>query len=362
MSTSLIQLVNISIVEGNKIWFHPFDFEVKKGEVAAIHCERDLGKRLLKLLIGEESSATGKIRYFGLEHPKNWNEYNRKIGVVIHEEGYYERLSPFEYLQFFRNLYEVDTDVGEYLRKANLLSVKNRKIKLLDASAKRRLSFVKAMIHQPELLIFEEPDQNIDLESKITLRRLITELAEEGIASLVLTSNMESAIILTNQVYRLNEDGMKKIEVLDQSEEITSTTRLQAQVAEQAVNESTTAEKSEAQSFQVQLERIPAKVEEKVILFDPTEIDYIESNDGTVHLHVKGESFPCTITLNQLSGRLQPFGFFRCHRSYIVNLQKVREVMTWTRNSYSLILDDRNKSNIPLSKGKLNDLKEVLGM
>ncbi|MDR0435024.1 MAG: LytTR family transcriptional regulator DNA-binding domain-containing protein [Gracilibacteraceae bacterium] len=37
---------------------------------------------------------------------------------------------------------------------------------------------------------------------------------------------------------------------------------------------------------------------------------------------------------------MKPYGFFRCHRSYIVNLQKVREIITWTRNSYGLILDD----------------------
>ena len=48
-----------------------------------------------------------------------------------------------------------------------------------------------------------------------------------------------------------------------------------------------------------------------------------------------------------------PFGFFRCHRSYIVNLQKVREVITWTRNSYSLILENKEKTSIPLSKAKM---------
>ena len=66
--------------------------------------------------------------------------------------------------------------------------------------------------------------------------------------------------------------------------------------------------------------------------------------------------------MNELEERLLPYGFFRCHRSYIVNLQKVREVITWTRNSYSLVLDDRAKSNIPLSKGKMAELKEMIGL
>jgi len=62
-------------------------------------------------------------------------------------------------------------------------------------------------------------------------------------------------------------------------------------------------------------------------------------------------------TLSHLEERLQHYGFFRCHRSYIENLQKVREVITWTRNSYSLVLDDQAKSSILLSKTKMAKLK-----
>jgi ABC-2 type transport system ATP-binding protein len=59
---------------------------------------------------------------------------------------------------------------------------------------------------------------------------------------------------------------------------------------------------------------------------------------------------------------LRSYGFFRCHRSYIVNLQKVREVVTFTRNSYSLVLDDARKSSVPLSKTKMAELKEMMGI
>lgn len=76
----------------------------------------------------------------------------------------------------------------------------------------------------------------------------------------------------------------------------------------------------------------------------------------------KGEAFPTTFTLQELEERLIYYGFFRCHRSYIVNLQKVREVITWTRNSFNLILDDDPKSSIPLSKAKMSQLKEMLGL
>lgn len=112
----------------------------------------------------------------------------------------------------------------------------------------------------------------------------------------------------------------------------------------------------------VRFEKIPAKVGDKLILFDPTEIDYIESHEGVANLHVLQGIYACSMSLSDLEGRLKGFGFYRCHRSYLVNLQKVREVITWTRNSYSLILDDHSKSSIPLSKGKYDELKKIIGI
>ncbi|OUZ40999.1 hypothetical protein CBM15_03495 [Solibacillus kalamii] len=53
---------------------------------------------------------------------------------------------------------------------------------------------------------------------------------------------------------------------------------------------------------------------------------------------------------------------FHYHRSSIVNLQKVREIITWTRNSYSLSLQSTNKSEGPLSRTKLSELKETVGI
>ncbi|MFD1019516.1 LytTR family transcriptional regulator DNA-binding domain-containing protein [Thalassobacillus hwangdonensis] len=351
MSQNLIlQIEEVSKVEGDKVWFHPFNFRLNQSQVAAIQCDHVVGKVLFQILTGQEA-GTGRIAYFdeGQSLPSGWKQYAHRIGLVFHEEEVYERLTPNEYLKFYQRLYDKKADIDELLHKVNLSGKKSQRIKKLNFSERKRLSFAKALINKPELMILEEPDQNIDLESKVILRRLINEHKAEGGAALIITSNMESAVIITNEVYRLNEDGLKKMDVQEPDEE-------------EDDDEVENGRQDTEASIQVHLERIPAKVKEKIILFDPTEIEYVESVDGTVQLHVKGGAFPCTITLQQLSERLEPFGFFRCHRSYIVNLQKVREVMTWTRNSYSLILDDHHKSNIPLSKGRLQDLKDVLRM
>ena len=197
-----------------------------------------------------------------------------------------------------------------------------------------------------------------------------------------MTNNFESAISMTNTVYRLNDEGLKKIDVVDEENVALNSILIEGQTIDshpiidtELSSEETASPTSEEVEDEIvqtvdedtaihrplRFEKIPAKVNEKIILFDPTEIVFVESNEGISHLHVDGEVFPCSITLNELSERLHPFGFFRCHRSYIVNLQKVREVITWTRNSYSLILEDSEKSSVPLSKGKLNELKNIIG-
>jgi ABC-2 type transport system ATP-binding protein len=70
---------------------------------------------------------------------------------------------------------------------------------------------------------------------------------------------------------------------------------------------------------------------------------------------------PTQFTLTELEDRLVPSGFFRAHRAYLVNLQHVKEVIPYTRNSFTLVLDDPAESEIPLSKASARALRELLG-
>ena len=208
----------------------------------------------------------------------------------------------------------------------------------------------RLIFQNPLVFVFEEPDQNVDIETKRIFLKLVRDLQKGSKGVLILTGNMESAITLADQVYRLDENGLHAIEV--KAEEI-------GQEAESFYEKQLP---DQEQIQPIKFGKIPTKVNEKMVLFDPLEIDYIESLAGQSNIHIGGEPFQGLFTLTELEARLQPYGFFRCHRSYIVNLQKVREVITWTRNSYSLVLEDKAKSEIPLSKTKMAELKDMLGL
>ena len=105
------------------------------------------------------------------------------------------------------------------------------------------------------------------------------------------------------------------------------------------------------------MEKIPAKAGETLLLFNPSDIDFAESASGRTALSVRGEEYACALTLEELSVRLERYVFFRCHRSYLVNMQKVQEVVRWTRNSYALRLENGPESGVPLSKGRIDAMR-----
>lgn len=106
---------------------------------------------------------------------------------------------------------------------------------------------------------------------------------------------------------------------------------------------------------------IPAKQEGKVDLVDPTDILYVMAQDDRAFLQTAEDLLPTQFTLAELEKRLSRSGFFRAHRSYLVNLQHVKEVIPFTRNSFSLRINNAEGTLIPLSRSAAAELREILG-
>ncbi|RCX22530.1 LytTR family transcriptional regulator [Fontibacillus phaseoli] len=218
-----------------------------------------------------------------------------------------------------------------------------RKVKIKDLSSSKRMYVTLLRVffaHQPTLVL-EEPYFYLEEEDRCHIKRILDDLSKEK-QILILTSNLEDAMISCDAIYRLNELGFHPLDIRDSEED--------------------KQEMQEQDRANITLQKIYTKRNDKVILFDPPEVDYIESIDGSILVHVGGENYVCALTLTELEQRLLNFGFFRCHRSYIVNLQKVREIITWTKNSYSLRLNTGKDAVVPLSRSKLQELKVLLNL
>lgn len=332
----------VEVHKKNTLVFPAFNLRIEAGETIAIHTTTDAIQTILQLLEGRATASRGTITLEG-QKPSSTLPYKHNIGLSFIEEGIYERLSVIDNLRFFHQWYLSSRTIEEVMQRLHLTKISHKKGKKLTYSERRRIQVARVLLLNPSLFVFQELDQNVDIETKAIFIHLLEELKKEEKGVLVLASNLESAITLTDQVYRLDQYGLTTIDTKEEEEE--------------AVEESND---SASVSTEIPFEKIPTKVDKKIILFHPEDIDFIESASGSVYLSVNKEQFQAVFTLSELEERLQPYGFFRCHRSFLVNLQKVVEVITWTRNSYSLKLDDG--SEIPLSKSKLLTLKQLLGI
>jgi len=218
-----------------------------------------------------------------------------------------------------------------------------RKVKIKDLGSSKRMYVTLLRVffaHQPTIVL-EEPYFYLEEQDRRHFKLILDDLSKEK-QILILTSNLEDAIISCDVIYRLNEIGFHQLDIRDTEED-----KMEVQEQDRA---------------NITLQKIHTKRNDKVILFNPPEIDFIESVDGSILVHVGGENFDSALTLTELEQRLLSFGFFRCHRSYIVNLQKVREIITWTKNSYSLRLNTGKDAVVPLSRSKLQELKTLLNI
>lgn len=110
------------------------------------------------------------------------------------------------------------------------------------------------------------------------------------------------------------------------------------------------------------LEVIPVEQRGKTILLRPEEIIYIYTDKDNVFVKTQKESYLARFTLRDLESRLSSNLFFRSHRCYLVNIQRMRELVPYFNGTYTVVVDDHEKSEVPVSRTQARKLKEILGL
>ncbi len=111
--------------------------------------------------------------------------------------------------------------------------------------------------------------------------------------------------------------------------------------------------------------RIPVEHNGRTLLLDPQEIIYASTgNDKSITIHCKNDTFIAKCCLNNLEEKLcdSTYRFFRVHRSFLINLNEIRELVPWFKGNYQLVMKDNKKSEIPVSRLYSKKFKEMLGL
>lgn len=111
----------------------------------------------------------------------------------------------------------------------------------------------------------------------------------------------------------------------------------------------------------IRIDRLPAEKAGKTILVNESDIVYIFTEGDAVYLKTFGERYLAHFTLKELEARLNPNVFFRTHRCFIVNLHKVKEIIPFFNGTYSLVVEDKERSEVPLSRAQAKKLRRILG-
>ena len=109
--------------------------------------------------------------------------------------------------------------------------------------------------------------------------------------------------------------------------------------------------------------KVIVRAQSRLLLVDQREICFASIEEGTISVvtrTVEGHS-NCR-TLEELMDQLDPETFWRAHRSYVVNIQHIREVVPWFKSSYQLRMDDTQKTEIPVSRAQTKRLRELFNL
>lgn len=266
---------------------------------------------------------------------KKWQGKN--AAFLIESDRGYERDSVKNYLRFYRSIFGASIGIEELLDTFGLSAISRKKMRHLSAGERVMVQLARVHMQNSPLIYLEEP--LLDLSEEETKRFLgwIEDSSAAGIQFVTANVSLRCVLLMPGRAFY--QKGTWFCEVDQEMEE--------------------TGEAQEEQEAEVL--KIPAKSGSTMLLFEPNEIDYIESLGGSNYVSVRGEAFVVQQTMEELERLLQKAGFFRCHRSYIVNVQKVQRLERMTKNSYALILNNKETSQVPLAKGRIEEMKETFG-
>jgi len=107
--------------------------------------------------------------------------------------------------------------------------------------------------------------------------------------------------------------------------------------------------------------KISIKTDEEIMLINLDNLIYMEVEEGTVYFYTSNEKFWEKGTLKFWEEKLEGFGFYRCHKNFIINLNKIEKLIPGKSNSYLLKMQ-KYKKNIPIARDKIKEIKEIMSI
>ena len=207
MSSYSIRSENLSKLFGRRLIFRDINFYLKETVAFGISGPNGSGKStLVKIVAGLIAPSSGKLIHKNSEGEIIPEKLHNHIGFVSPYLVLYEEFSAWENLKIFSKIRGLTLDeekVNDYLKKFLLDSRKNDLVKTYSSGMKQRLKFIFALMHSPDVLIFDVPTSNLDEEGKKVVYNIIREEGKTRIV--IIASNEAKDLELCDEVLLLEK-------------------------------------------------------------------------------------------------------------------------------------------------------------
>ncbi len=205
----VVEAENLVKTYPGKVTLYNFSLKINEGEVFGLLGPNGSGKStFIRILTGLENADSGKMQLFGKTPGK---ENRKKIGVAPQENSVYSMLTCMENLLYFGSLYGVTgkkaTEKAEALLSGlGLSDKKNVQAGFLSGGMRRRLNLACALMHDPKLIILDEPTTGLDPATRRRMWKTVINIMKESKATMLLTTHyMEEAEALCQKIAFVNE-------------------------------------------------------------------------------------------------------------------------------------------------------------
>lgn len=189
---------------------------VPEGEFYALLGPNGAGKSTTISIISSLTKKTGgTVEIFGYDLDRSPSLAKQQLGVVPQEFNFGQFEKPFDILTTQAGYYGITRQIAmqraeEYLQKLGLWEKRDTQARLLSGGMKRRLMIARALMHQPKLLILDEPTAGVDIELRRSMWDFLTELNQNGTSIILTTHYLEEAEMLCRRIAIIDRGQIKE--------------------------------------------------------------------------------------------------------------------------------------------------------
>lgn len=178
------------------------DLRLEPGEFAALMGPNGAGKTtLLRILATLARPTFGAVRVAGFALPAQAEQVRRRLGVIAHQPLLYADLTAEENLRFYARMYGVNDPrrLGALLERVGLAARRRDLVRVFSRGMQQRLAIARGLLHDPEIVLLDEPYTGLDPDGAALLDEVVRELAARGCTLLMVTHDLAHGFALAGR-------------------------------------------------------------------------------------------------------------------------------------------------------------------